>query len=134
MSYRPKGKHVIIDENSPKALGICDKTQFVFRRMDLIRQMEYRGNALVWTGFYVGRPYADVPNNQLRPPVLPPDPVPVREPRVPQGQEETFSSNSLPIISQIYEPINMLGTMSDGVLALSPAQRLFQLQNFHWGS
>lgn len=89
MSYRPHGKHVSIDETSPKAVGICDKTGFIFNRKDLVKQMEWRGNALVWTGFLVGRPYVDEPNQQLRPPILPPDPVPVVMPRLEQESPPT---------------------------------------------
>lgn len=85
MSYRPKGRHVHINPSHPEALGMCDHTQFVHMRKDLVRQMEYRGEDLVWTGLYVGRQYVDVPNDQLRPPLLAPDPVPVLEPRVQQG-------------------------------------------------
>jgi hypothetical protein len=128
MSYRPHGKHVIIDPSSPKALGICDYSGFVFHRTDLVRQMEWRGNALIWTGFYVGKPYVDKPNEQLRPPILPPDPVPVKEPRLPQGTVETFSVNTLPIISQIFLPINMIGNNEDGALAPSEDDRLNLLE------
>jgi len=128
MSYRPKGKHVQIDPSNPKALGICDYTGFVFNRNDLVRQMEWRGNALVWTGFYVGKPYIDKPNEQLRPPILPPDPVPVKEPRLPQGSTETFSNNTLPFFSQITLPFNMLGNNEDGALAPTEAERLALLQ------
>jgi len=129
MSYRPKGKHVRIDASAPRALGICDYTGFVFNRVDLIRQMEWRGNALVWTGFYVGKPYADVPNAQLILPILPPDPVPVREPRLPQGSYITWSQGQPQIWSQlqVYDWTSWSGS-SDGVPALPENQRLQLLQ------
>lgn len=92
MSDRPHGKYVHIDPDNPEALAICDYTGFVFHRKDLIRQMEWRGDRLLWTGFYVGRPFADAPNPQLRPPILPPDPVPVREPRLPQFSIQTWET------------------------------------------
>lgn len=106
MSYRPKGKHVSINDAAPQALGICDATGFVFKRIDLVREMQWRGNALIWTGFLVGRPYVDKPNEQLRPPIYPPDPVPVMFPRLP----------------------------SDGVPALPEDQRLLLLQNASWSN
>lgn len=106
----PKGKHVNIDQDFPSALGICDKSRFVFNHKDLVKQMEWRGNALVWTGFLVGRPYVDVPNEQLRPPILPPDPVPVKMPRLPQG--------NLPYMT--------------GVPALPENQRVAELKTFNW--
>lgn len=84
MSDRPLGKHVTIDPNNPQALGICDYTGFVHLRKDLVKQMQWAGDALVWTGLYVGKDYLDKPDPQLRTPILPVDPVPVKEPRPPQ--------------------------------------------------
>lgn len=126
--HSPKGKHVLIDQNAPEAVGICDKSGFVFLKKDLVKQMEWRGNALVWTGFLVGRPYLDTPNEQLRPPILPPDPVPVELPRLPQGSTETFSNNTLPIISQIFLPINQIGNTQKGALSPTENQRLINLE------
>lgn len=151
MSYRPKGKHVSIDPESPEALGICDYSGFVFKRKDLVRQMEWRGNALVWTGFYVGLPYVDVPNEQLRPPILPPDPVPVKDPRLPQTSPflywndanifwndadffwndpmASFSTTSpSPLISVSDEIPDQLD-----VPALPEEERLIALQTYNWG-
>jgi hypothetical protein len=81
MSNRPHGQHVYIDDDYPQALGICDVTGFIFLRQDLVRQMEWRGNALVWTGLYVGRPYVSMPNEQNRPPISFPDPRAIIDPR-----------------------------------------------------
>lgn len=133
MSYRPKGKHVRITPSSPEALGMCDYTQMVFNRSDLVKQMEWRGDAIQWTGFYVGRPYADVPNAQLRPDILPPDPIPVMEPRLRQGQIETYSNNTLGIFSEIELAINTIDTLEDGNMCLSEADRLTALQNVYFG-
>lgn len=128
MSDRPHGKHVFIDSDNPEALGICDKTGFVFLRKDLVMQMEWRGNAIVPTGFLVGRPYVDQPNEQLRPPLLPPDPVPVMMPRLPQPSTIVWENQCTH-----WEDIDFLtwdqwdGTF-DGVLAASEAERLAALQ------
>jgi hypothetical protein len=134
MSYRPKGRHVRIDRDFPEALGICDKTGFVFNRKDLVRQMEWRGNALIWTGFYVGLPYVDTPNEQLRPPILPPDPVPIFYPRLQQPQNITWSTASFATWSTptIYR-FSDQQEYDDGVMALPPAERLQQLQSLNWG-
>lgn len=132
---RPHGKHVRIDIDAPSALGICDKTGFVHNRRDLVRQMEWRGNALVWTGFYVGRQYADAPNEQLKPPILPPDPVPVMEPRLQQPTIVTWSNGqpalwgALPIYSW-----DSWAGCEDGIPCLPEAQRLTLLQNFNWST
>jgi len=135
MTYRPKGKYVAINENSPAALGVCDYSGFTFKREDLEKQMEWRGNALVWTGYMVGRPFLDEPNEQLRPPILPPDPIPVQNPRTLQQQVITWNQGlGLP-----WNQINMYtwdtwGGFFDGVQQLSNAEKLQELQNYNWGS
>jgi len=136
MSYRPKGKHVTIDVNSPDALGICDYTGFVFNRKDLFKQMEWRGNGLVWTGYMVGQPYLDIPNEQLRPPILPPDPVPVRIPRLQQPENIVWNLVQSPDWNQLnidqVQWANWSG-YDDGYAALSPTQRSQALYSYNWG-
>lgn len=99
MSDRPKGKHVTIDPSNPKALGICDYTGFVHLRKDLVKQMQWAGDSLVWTGLYVGKDYLDVPSPQLRTPHLPPDPVPVLDARPPQADPPSLTADE--IIAQL---------------------------------
>lgn len=129
MSYNYKGRHVTIDEQNPQALGICDYSGFVHNRKDLIRQMEWRGNRLVWTGFYVGKTYSDKPNEQLRVPILPPDPVPVRDPRLQQPTNITWSNNYNAIWGSlvVWAWDSWFGS-EDGIPCLSPGERLFLLQ------
>lgn len=107
----PKGKHVYINKEHPEALGICDRTGFVHMHKDLVQEMEWRGDRLVWTGFLVGKEYLDTPNQSLRPPILPPDPVPVVRPRPPQGWE-AVTPDPAPV------PYN---------------QAYAALENFNWG-
>jgi hypothetical protein len=134
MSYRPKGKYVNINQDFPEALGICDYTGFVFNRKDLVKQMEWRGNALIWTGLFVGRPYVDTPNEQLRPPILPPDPVPVLFPRLQQPTQYTWSNATFNTFgADDIDRFSDTFGLDDGIPALSPAQRLDQLQTYNWG-
>lgn len=128
MSDRPKGKHVFVDQDSPQALGICDKTGFVFKRIDLIRQMEWYGNQLKWTGFMVGKPYLDVPNEQLRPPILPPDPVPIKWPREQQPSAVYWANQAVPWSQlTVIDWASWSGT-EDGTLAAPEAERLAALE------
>lgn len=105
------GKYVTIDPKNPSALGVCDASGFVFNHKDLVKQMEWRGNAKVWTGFMVGKPFEDVPNEQNRPPITKYDPRPVMNPRLPTPYTDPNSPVSLP-----------------------NAQLMAKLNNFHWGS
>lgn len=133
MSYFPKGKYVHTNNDFPEALGICDYTGFRFNHNDLVKQMEWRGNALVWTGFMVGRPFVDVPNEQARPPILPPDPVPVRLPRPPKPTVYTWATANFntfggDTINQFSDTFGIF----DGTPALPPVQRSQALNTFNW--
>lgn len=78
---RWKSKHVRINPKRPEALGQCDESGLIFNHKDLVKQMEWRGNSLVWTGLLVGKPYLDVPNEQLRPPLVKEDPYAIKDSR-----------------------------------------------------
>jgi hypothetical protein len=109
---RWKGKNVVIDADNPSALGVCDESGFDFNHKDLVKQMEWRGDRLVWTGLMVGKPYLDVPSEQNRPPLVKADPRPVKNPRVP-GNDAYSDPNANPVL-----PNTQLTT---------------KLQNIHWG-
>ena len=63
-----------VKKGSLEPIGVCDYSGFFFSKSDLIKQMEWRGNSLVWTGFMVGRPFLDIPSEQNRPPFIKGDP------------------------------------------------------------
>ncbi len=129
----PTGKFVKIDWNHPSALGICDYTGLVFNRKDLVKQMEWRGNALVWTGFYVGKPFAAKPNPQLIPPILPPDPVPILDPRPEKSSLETWEvTYDVWNFDQNEWQDQYFSNFFDGVAAMSVPDRMTSLQNFKW--
>jgi hypothetical protein len=82
-SRKYKGKYVNIDPKNPDALGICQRSGFVFNHKDLVKQMEWCGNNKIWTRLLVGKPFVDIPNEQNRPPMIKKDPVPIENPRPP---------------------------------------------------
>lgn len=79
-TFAPRG-HAKLDPRSPLAFANCESCGFLYRRVDLREQSEWRGNKLLPTGFLRCDTCWDVPNPTLRPIVLPPDPVPVLNPR-----------------------------------------------------
>lgn len=93
---RYKGKYVKIDPKNPSALGICDESGFVFNHKDLVKQMEWRGDNLVWTGLMVGKPYVDKPSEQNRPPLVKSDPKTVKNPRLPDEYTAPDSNQVVP--------------------------------------
>lgn len=98
MSYtsRYKGKYVQINTDNPEALGVCDESGFVFNHSQLFKQMEWRGNNLVWTGLMVGKPYLDKPSQANRPPIVKDDPKAVKNPRLPESYSGVDSNPVLP--------------------------------------
>jgi hypothetical protein len=106
MSYTMwKGRSVNLDEDIKEGIGMCDISGFMFRRRDLHKQMDWRGDSLQWTGLIVGAPYLDKPSPQLRPPPIKSDPKPIKDPRPPFPY---FDPDSPPIDSynQLVEKLN----------------------------
>lgn len=62
--------------------GRCDISGLPTMHADLVKQMDYFGETLQWTGYMVRREFYDEPNPQKIPVRLKPDPVPVRNPRI----------------------------------------------------
>ena len=127
MGY-PKGKYRNIDINNPDAKAVCDRTGFVFNHSDLVQQMEWRGDALQWTGLMVGRPFLDKPNELLRSPYLFPDPVPIENPRPYQSYNVVWSNQAI-----LWPQLTILNWASwsgseNGVLAAPVADRRIALQ------
>jgi hypothetical protein len=100
---KQRGQFVRHDIIAP--VGVCDYSGFFFSKSDLVKQYEWRGNDLVWTGFLVGRPFVDEPNEQNRPPLIKGDPKAVLNPR-PQGTAnseapDAIGNNSASILENV---------------------------------
>jgi hypothetical protein len=57
----------------------CDYSGEMFEK--LYKQYEWAGDGKIWTGLWVGQKYLDVPQEQLRTPIIKDDPKPVANPR-----------------------------------------------------
>lgn len=80
MAWHQNGR-ARISARSPTAKGICDRCQFMFTLSDLKWQYQYAGVTLQNIRLLVCDHCYDSPQEQLRSIVLPPDPVPVFNPR-----------------------------------------------------
>lgn len=78
--FAPKG-HAQVDPQHPTAFAICDRCGFQYNHRDLRFDVQWHGRHLQRTGYLVCSTCQDVPNPTLRPIVLPPDPVPILNPR-----------------------------------------------------
>ena len=59
----------------------CDYSSFPISLKDQVRQMEYDGQGLYYTGFLVHKKFADIPQQQLLKPKVYKDPIPIRDAR-----------------------------------------------------
>jgi hypothetical protein len=89
MSIRPHGK-AQVDATRPRAFGVCDRCGFLYNLKDLKWQFDFAGIGLLNYRILVCSPCYDRPQDQKRPVILPPDPIPVANARVePYAQDET---------------------------------------------
>lgn len=84
MTYMGANRRATVDKDHPDAFAICDRCGFLHNHKNLRWQMEWRGRSLVKTGFLVCNSCLDVPHELDRAIKLPPDPVPIKNPRGPQ--------------------------------------------------
>jgi hypothetical protein len=98
---RPHGKYARVNPQDPTAFAVCDRCGFWRNRTDLIWQDQWAGTHLYNIQILVCRERCyDVPQEQLRTIILPPDPPPVLNARVPDFAYE----EQTPIIFQFATP------------------------------
>ncbi len=86
-----------VNVNAPEAFAICDRCGFLRNLSDLAAQQQYRGDALMPTGYLVCHDTClDVPHQFNRPIFLPPDPQPVPNPRPNFWAQETAGTSAPP--------------------------------------
>lgn len=87
----PLPKYARVDTQSPEAFSMCDRCGFWYNRSALVFQYEWAGNQLYNTGALVcieGNKCFDLPQEQFRTIILPPDPPPIVNARVPDFDYE----------------------------------------------
>lgn len=77
MQLRNHGKYTKMSKRDPRGIARCDYSGLMVRQSDMIRQLEYRGTGLVWTGYLVNPKFADKPNPQNLTPLIKLDPTPI---------------------------------------------------------
>jgi hypothetical protein len=102
-----------VSRRYPRAFAMCSQCNYWFNRVDLVEQMEFQGNEVRPTGFFVcTRTCYDVPQPQLSTPVLPNDPQPIRLPQFELYQEDTtFNLASSSDLASQSTPISQLGAL-----------------------
>lgn len=77
---RPTG-HAVVNSQRPRAFGVCDRCGAWYQHSELSWQYQYQGPKLANLRKLVCQTCLDVPQEQLRTIVLPPDPVPISNAR-----------------------------------------------------
>ena len=77
-----------ISASNPESLGRCDRCSFVWNLKELRWQHYWQGPTLQNTMMLVCRDCLDIPNEQTRTVVMPPDPLPVLNPRIENYAQE----------------------------------------------
>lgn len=82
MAYRFHGR-ASVDPSSPRAFAICDYCGFTYNHYQLRWTQQWAGPVLQNTRFLVCSKCWDIPQPQLKPRILPPDPMPTMNARPP---------------------------------------------------
>lgn len=80
MAWRPHGR-ARVDSSKPQAWATCDRCSLLYNLVDLSYQYQWAGTDLINVGIKVCETCYDVPSEFLRTIILPPDPLPVDQPR-----------------------------------------------------
>ena len=88
--WHPTG-HARVNARFPEAQAVCDRCYRNFSLRDLRWQFQWAGLKLQNLGLRVCCECLDIPQTQLRTLILPPDPVPVNQPRIEQYDAEVPS-------------------------------------------
>lgn len=81
MGYSSKLGRARISSTSPQAAACCDRCGFVYNHVDLCWQNDYRGRNLANIRILVCERCEDEPQAQLKPRIIPPDPVSIKNAR-----------------------------------------------------
>jgi hypothetical protein len=110
---RPHGKYAQVSTTSPEAFACCDRCGFWYNRSKLVWQNAWAGTHLFRTGSLVcyDRCY-DIPNEQLRTIILPPDPPPVINSRVPDFQYEENGPVQTTLVAAVLQGATVLPVSS----------------------
>lgn len=83
MGYASQQGRARVSARGPQAAGQCDRCGFLYTHADLRWQFDWRGASLQNLRLLVCKSCEDMPQNQLRAIVVPADPMPIQNPRVP---------------------------------------------------
>lgn len=108
---RPHGRAAVDSEN-PSAHAICDRCGFEYLHKDLRWQFQWVGFKMQNLRILVCESCYDTPQEQLRTILIPPDPVPIANPRLPSYVDDNNPLSTI-AISPIIGNGDAFGTLSN---------------------
>jgi len=104
---RPQGR-ANISVTNPQALAICDRCGFRYNHVDLSWQYQWRGTKLQNIQILVCEDCLDIPQEQLRIIIIPPDPIPISNARPENsvGDNNPMSAVGYSAITNTVTPIS----------------------------
>lgn len=81
MKLNPHGKFTRFNKQNPKAYAVCDRSGLWCMHEDLVKDEQFAGEGIYWTGMWVNPRFRDVPNPQQLTPRILADPYPIKYPR-----------------------------------------------------
>ena len=131
---RPHGKYASVSTTSPEAFAQCDRCGFWYNRSKLVWQNQWAGTHLFNTGSLVcqDRCY-DIPQEQLRTIILPPDPPPVINSRVPDFAYEENGPVQSTLVADVLQGSTTLPVSSASGFAIGNTVWV-QLNNANYGA
>lgn len=92
MGYASKAGRAVANSSAPRAFAVCDRCGMWYNHQDLRWQYDFRGRTLQNIRILVCETCYDEPQPQLKPRILPPDPVPIQNART--EQFELYETNT----------------------------------------
>jgi hypothetical protein len=81
MAWASRSGRAVTNPEHPRAFAVCDNCRFWYNHNKLKWQREWQGTQIINKGFLVCEGCLDKPNPQLKARLMPPDPVPIANPR-----------------------------------------------------
>lgn len=121
MSYYSHG-HIKVSRKDPHAAAQCDRCGFYYNHTALRWQYEWRGDSVKNIYWLVCKRCLDNPQPQLKTRRIPPDPVPIKNPRPDDSASTVFGTlgfTQYSLIGSASDPTSML-TALEAQLAPAP--------------
>ncbi len=123
MAYASISGRARTNPRNPSAFAVCDRCSIWHNHKDLQWQYDWRGATIQNVRILVCNTCLDVPQEQLRAIVVPPDPMPIMQPRTEYfvGDETNYRAISAPTV---YDPITGIPIPGTTTLVTQDGQNL----------